>query len=725
MIIVNSIIEFMRHDGKNTIERILWISPYQTQLVLINITDNKKIELPYFYIFNDLKTLLEEGHAKIIKHEPDLRLLAPDEAYLGKYQLSRDIKWGIIQELVEFEPDIYDSKLRGKMISDVIERTGKTKKMIYKYLKAYWFYGKTINSLLPLYIDCGVPAKMRNITYKSGPKAEDGNVYIVRNEDKEKFEKAIQKYHIEEEKNLRETYRAMLGDEYNEGYYRLHGELIPIIEDKNCPTERQFRYWYDNEFNKKAKYSAKYGKRKAEMERRAFTGTPEEYLQGPGELFEIDSTPGDVIMLSIDHLTEIGRAHVYFVKDVMSRFIAGVHVCKNPSWEEEMVALENATTDKVQYCEKFGITITQEDWPSRHLPKFLVGDRAETKSKYSNSLVNLNVRVGNPPSYRGDLKPYVEQQHRHFNSRIRDLVKGAVKKEHRVRGDKDPAKDAVLTIEDLTKLVILYVLEYNKGPITDYYVLSKEMFEDKVQLTPLSIWNWGMKKNMLHEMPADLIRFNLLPKAEGLVTRAGIAFEKMSYLCDRGKEEGWFENEQIDGKKRVEFRYDPRNCSSIFIMGKNGKLTQCYLHPRFHEYEGLHLEDVRTIIKYKNQELKREKKDHSQTKYELDAVAKALNITASKKTAIAQKGKSRVAKHKNKRLARKMEKRMQSSRDAWTAVYKRAIPEERQQVIAIPQNPIRNHPLNSNLTASPSTKMNAMQAFLMSKNAERRFNREQ
>lgn len=147
-------------------------------------------------------------------------------------------------------------------------------------------------------------------------------------------------------------------------------------------------------------------------------------VQGVGEYYEIDSTPADGLLLSIDHKTEIGRPHVYFVKDVESRLITGMHVCKNPSWEEAMVALENASTDKVVFCAQHGIPISEEDWPAKHLPRYIVGDRGEMKSRNSNNLGILNVRIGNPPSYRADLKPYIEQQFRGFCMRIKEIMLG-------------------------------------------------------------------------------------------------------------------------------------------------------------------------------------------------------------------------------------------------------------------------------------------------------------
>lgn len=308
---------------------------------------------------------------------------------------------------------------------------------VYSLLKKYWFYGKKVNGLLNDYFDVGVSTSPLKRNINTGPKPENGKSFIITKEDKDKFKKAIKKFHTDQGMNLRATHKHMCEEEYSDGHYRKYNELIPIVAG---PSLRQFMYWYNKEFNKKRKTAAKFGPRKAEMIARSHLKSANGDLQGPGALYETDSTPADVILVSIDHRTVIGRPHVYFVKDALNRLIAGVHVCKTPSWEEEMVALENAATDKVAYCAQFGIAINEEDWPAKHLPRYIVGDRGEMKSKNSNNLALLNVRIGNPPSYRADLKPYIEQQFRSFCMRMREVMPGGVDKEHRVRGIKIPKR---------------------------------------------------------------------------------------------------------------------------------------------------------------------------------------------------------------------------------------------------------------------------------------------
>ncbi|QCT04376.1 transposase [Paenibacillus algicola] len=706
MIFENSIICFHSTDPdkKPSFERVLWIAPDCSQVVLINIDDKKKIPFPYFQEYDVLVTYLENDNAQIESLDPDLRLIAPDEPYLNKYSKRRDEKFSIIEGIVFKEPDIYIAQLRGKLVKEAADQAHKQVNWVYTLLRKYWFYGKTPNGLLNDYFDVGLPADKRNRKRKSGPKPTDGNDFVVTNKDKETFKQAITEYYTKRGMSLKATHKHMCQEIYVTGYYRKYGEMVPII---GGPSLRQFLYWYSKEYNKKNKVAARFGQRKAEMNARSLLKSASGDIQGPGELYEIDSTPADGLLLSIDHKTVIGRAHVYFVKDVMSRLITGMHICKTPSWEEAMVALENASIDKVAFCAQYGITITEEDWPSKHLPRFIVGDRGEMKSKNSNNLGFLNIRIGNPPSYRADLKPHIEQQFRSFCMRIREVMPGAVHKEHRERGDKDPGNQAAYTFEAFTKLVILFVLEFNRKALSEKYFVTREMFIDKVDLTPLSMWNWGMRHTLLQEQPRSLIRHTLLPKKKCLVSRGGIALYKMNYACQRGEDEGWFEDERIEGQREVIVSYDPRNCSSVFIRLKNGREEQLFLTDRFKEYEGLHFDDVKTIMAFKKKQLNKANLERNQIEAELDTVAKKLTNVEIAKTKEAQSGKSRAARFKNKRFARKLERRMESSTNAWTA----------NTSVKISQNSTNKE---KPLIDETNQKVSKMQLFLLAKSEEKR-----
>ena len=667
----NSVIELLNHELEtDQIIRVLWISPGKEEVYVVNITDKKNMRYPYSIKFQELSIDLEEGRAKVLEFDPDLRLISPDEEYLQRYKANRDTNWEVIKDIVNQEPKIYLSEYRGSLVEETKERTGRSKKEIYRLLKRYWFYGKTKNALLNNYFDCGVKVEPKIYTKKPGPKSKDGNGWIVTEEDKKIFKKAVKKFHIEQKMNLTATHKHMCEEWYHTGFYREHGVMVPIVETDKAPTKRQFTYWYHNEHSYAQKYSNRKGKRKAEMDIRPLDGNPTERALGIGYVYEIDSTPADIILVAEDRKTIIGTPTLYIVKDVYSRMIAGFHASLSPASKIElMVAMVNAATDKVEFCKQYGIDIDESDWPCKNLPLNLVGDRGELKGKWAENLVNIKVNVDNAPSYRGDLKPFVEQHFRLTNDEIRELLYrvGAKPPKMIERGDEDPTRKAALTIYEFTQFMILQILTFNKCALPNNFLVTKEMFEEKVELTPKGIWEWGESTSLLHEEPRDVLIHNLLPKGEATVTRGGIKFFDLYYTSDKGLKNGWFVECEIDGRKEIKISYDPRNVSSIFVRLKSGKIEQCYLTSKYNEYEGLHLEDVKAIMKYKKDEIKRLEREENQHKAVLHAFSKDLVKNAITKTSDATEGMSISQRQKSKRETKKSESRKVGSENALTA----------------------------------------------------------
>ncbi|MEH7299916.1 Mu transposase C-terminal domain-containing protein [Neobacillus drentensis] len=684
----NTVIELLDLELKtNQIIRVLWISPNKETTYIVNITDHKNLCFPYSINYHDLLNDLEEDRAKILEVDPDIRLISPEEEYLQKYKGNRDANWEVIKDIVSQEPEIYLSKHRGPLIEETKERTGRSKKEIYRLLKRYWFYGKTKNALLNNYFECGLTTKPKQFKKNPGPKSKDGNGWIVTDKDREIFKKAVRKFHIEQKMNLTATHQHMREEWYHTGFYREHGVMVPIVEADKAPSLRQFMYWYNKEFSYVQKYSNRKGKRKAEMDIRPLDGDAAERALGIGYVYEIDSTPADIILVAEDRKTIIGTPTLYIVKDVYSRMIAGFHASLSPASKIElMVAMINAASDKVEFCKQYGINIDESDWPCKNLPVYLAGDRGELKGKWAENLVNIKVDVDNAPSYRGDLKPFVEQHFRLTNDEIRELLyrTGAKPPKMIERGDEDPTRKAALTIYEFIQFMIVQILTFNKCALPQTFLVTKEMFDEKVELTPKGIWEWGENNSLLHEEPRDVLIYNLLPKGEATVTRRGIKFSDMCYTSDKGLKHGWFVECEIDGKKDIKVSYDPRNVSSVFIRLKSGKIEQCFLTSKYNEYEGLHLEDVKAIMKYKKEEIKRLEREEKQHKAVLHAFAKNLVKDAITKTSDATEGMSIAERQQSKRETKKSESRKVGSEYAITAATTKSKEITTAEVISFP-----------------------------------------
>jgi hypothetical protein len=194
---------------------------------------------------------------------------------------------------------------------------------------------------------------------------------------------------------------------------------------------------------------------------------------GPGSIFQVDATIADIYLVSsLDRTRIIGRPVIYMVIDVFSRMIVGLYVgLEGPSWAGAMMAVANATTDKVAFCAEYGIKITDADWPCRYLCESFLADRGEFLGYSSDVLVDrLNIPVANCPPYRADWKGIVEQSFRRLNVKTIHWQPGAVRKcKGGRRGERDYRLDATLDLKGFTQLMINTALSHNLHRHIDNY----------------------------------------------------------------------------------------------------------------------------------------------------------------------------------------------------------------------------------------------------------------
>ncbi|CAM3938072.1 Mu transposase C-terminal domain-containing protein [Cohnella lubricantis] len=719
LIVVNSIIERLNEDLE-VVEmlRVLWMDDVREQVVVVNIDDHRNMSYPYFIRYEEIVREIQEKKSRLSELETDMRLLSPDEIYLNKYKENRDRRWNLIKDIAIQEPEIYISESRGKLIHEVYSLSGKSKKVIRDYLKKYWFYGKSINGLLDNYFDCGIPGEQRVYTQKPGP--ESTNRTMITESDVEIFKSAIRIFHIRRKMSIVKTHERMCETFYKRGFYRKYGVKVPIVDPDRSPTLRQFRYWYTKNYSAFDRYSNRRGKRRATMDARPMLGNASEKALCVGAVFEVDATRSDIILVSFDRTKILGKPTLYVVIDVFSRLIAGYHVSLAPeSWFEAMVAIEHAATNKVENCARYGISIQEEDWPCRYLPQNLVGDRGELKSQLSERFVNLNVDVLNAPSYRGDLKPFVESNFRITNEMIRELLSGSTEARQLVRGDYNPARDSTWTIEEFNRFLIVYFLTYNKSALSRDFLPTKDMFSDQVELTPLKVWNWDKGKRLLHEKRRKELRYNLLPREEAKVTRFGVEFRGLTYTCSIGVEEGWFEGNGngINGRTKIEITYDPRNCSSIFLKHKNDLLS-LLLTGRSREFEGLHFDEVAKIMEYRDSQIKEQEKLEKQHRAELHAFADVLDITATEKTKEATKDKSFYSRNQNKREARGADSKVWGAIGAMSNVSSESVNTSEVQK-SVEENIVK-FPTTNEMRETNQPSISDIQALFSRKSQERR-----
>ncbi|MBU5349137.1 DDE-type integrase/transposase/recombinase [Paenibacillus lautus] len=617
-------------DIEPALLRVLWLN--NKEIVMINIQD--ETAQPEVHDRTIIENEIFEGNIQFTEYVIP-RVLLPDAKLNEKDKMIRDKVWGYLEEVVSGKnaTDIFKKRLRGIIINEVSEKYNVSKTLIRHNLRKYWQRGMTLNALLPDFPKCGGKGKTRDgLGKKLGRQNQESQldptlagINITEKIKRDHFRKAIQRwYNKRDKRTLFEVYELMLRAYYKAGIDAEEGIILKLEHER--PTFRQFYYWYRKERDINEEYRKRYGQRKVNLKFRALEGTFDGQSFGPGSLYQIDATIGNIYLVNRKNRNWlIGRPVIYFVVDVFSRLIAGLYVgLEGPSWIGAALALENAASDKVEYCKRFGIDISPEEWPSFGLPERLTTDRGEyVGNKPSHLIKTLNVKLEHLPAYRPDWKPFVEKQFDVSNETYIRWLPGAILERMNERGEVGTKMENLLDISEFETILIEYVRYHNKHYMTTYR-RNDAMIADDVKPTPNELWLWGRKNSLgsLSYVSKDELRMNLLPSRKSRFTASGIKFNKDLYTCDTAEEESWRFRARNGEKLDVEYSFDPRDTSRMFLRHEDGSFEECYKLSELNEKFIPRSLDVRweeelDIIAYEARQARKGKSENTEAKINL------------------------------------------------------------------------------------------------------------
>ncbi|MEC4987111.1 MAG: DDE-type integrase/transposase/recombinase [Oscillatoria sp. PMC 1068.18] len=705
-IFVNDIIQWKSdNDANSLIERVVWIDEGYTITFVFDINANKGF--PRSCSVKDIKEALKHKEALKLELDPWGRIIQED-SLSEKDKLLRDKAWQIISPLVTQEPDIYYRNFRGKLVKQVIsdyetKYTGEklAEKVVYKHLRRFWQRGKNKNALLPDYNNSGGKGKRRKAgekkrgrprKYKNHPEIGEG--INITEQDRQIFRIAINKFYRTKTNNsLMTAYKLMIKDYYAEEYQFDENNVKTsiLIPPEKRPTFTQFRYWHETEnSNLEKTITTRKGTKRYSLENRAILGTSKQETIGPGSRYQIDATVADIYLVSkYQRNWIIGRPVVYVVIDVFSRMIVGVYVgLEGPSWLGAMMALANAATNKVPFCQEFKINITEEEWPCYHIPECILGDRGELVGMTVETIIpNLFIRVENAASYRADWKGLVERHFRVIHERVKPFLPGFIDTDFRQRGAKDYRLDSRLDIDQFTEIIIEIILYHNSHELKSYN-RDEQMITDDVAPIPMELWNWGIKNRSgkLRTINEDIIKLNLMPTEKARITERGIRFKSMYYSCEKAINEMWFEKARSKllsrKEKSLKIAYDPRQMDFIYLPSPDGRdFEKCYLIDPDERYIHKTIYDVEYLLAY--EKLQQQKREGKQLQNEVDLMAKIESVAsrAEQETDKYQdKRESNLQKTSGIREHRATEKAQRREVEAFELNNKPSIPPKKEKV---------------------------------------------
>lgn len=567
MLLRNDLLHYT-HPSPRTV-RVLWIAPGQGHAYVFDVAAvSAEVELvPLPVLLADIQA----GHASVLAADPYLMVVS-QELLPPKHLQLRARAWQIIAPLVAQEPQIFEARQRGHMVSLATAAHGVSHPTIYRYLRRYWQRGQTPNALLPDYGNSGGRGKVRQSSadVKRGrPRknaAEEGAGLNADEEIRRTFRVATACYAAANARFSRlGAYQQMLADFFVERRIDAEtGRVLTSAPVSAIPTFGQFNYWLDHDDD-----------RPPEVARRpaGMTASPALLPQPqlppldacrlpagrPGAGFYLDVVRADVQLVSrADRQQLAGRPLLYVVTDIFSRLVCGLYVGFGAAqWPQAMLALANCGADKQRYSQQYGRHIEAEQWPCRHLPDTLHVRPALTSGWNGDPLLNnFNLRCVASDDGPDDWRPVLEK-------RFRLLAPDAHGTPCRL--------DGVMHVEQFTRIIIDCILYYN----------NRQPLGHAGKATPRQLWDWGREHRAggLKIYPEHLIRCSLMPVAQASVTSDGIALFNRLYTCASAISERWFERARLRGAWHIKLAYDPEDMETVYFLDPSSPMQFHACHP--------------------------------------------------------------------------------------------------------------------------------------------------
>lgn len=623
--------------------RVLDVFVNSGHICLFAMNQKKNGAKPILLDAHDLNSLVEANVVEKSHRALPMEMLMEDGQLSPSNLEARNSNYALIQELVE-NPSFLESYCmtgRSKAIVEHAEKMGATTLQIYRALRKFWEYGQVPNALLNFSSLRGGRGKDKKSSSKQRGRPIDHGIYGLRKktsinvtkQDKENILVALSAQLNKRKKitftKAYDTYKVMFC-EY---------EIERAVAEKRpaqIVSYDQFLYWANKLMAREEMVKQQMTDSAFSMNQTGSSSSVNDKFVSPGMRYEIDSTTADVyIVCEVSRERVLGRPTIYFVVDVASRMIVGLHISMEyASWNAARQALFNACMPKVEYCERYGISITDQDWPCQGMPATLMADRAEMLGIQPFIFAkNVGTILTIAPPYRGDFKSIVERRFGILNEEIH-FMPGTTLGELRKRGEPDYRLDAALTVNSFTKIIIDLVLEHNRfRPFDD--LLTRELIQSDAALTPLNYWNFYTSRFQcsLKTFSSDHFVARLMKQGEASVTQQGIIFRGLRYSCKKATEEGWATTAANGGSWKLECRYDESWSTDIYIREPNATtFLKCKLLSSESVYENLHQADVTFINEWKKGKSEDPYYDQSKiqrAKRTKNTIKEEINLTAA------------------------------------------------------------------------------------------------
>lgn len=432
--------------------------------------------------------------------------------------------------------------------------------------------------------------------------------------DEKNFRWALNKYFYNQNQHtLVYTYKTMLQKKYCDS----DGKLL-----QQRPSYNQFYYYYRRNRHLQNYLISRNGLGDYQRNERPLLGDGvQEFAPNLG-IGMLDGTICDIYLVN-EAGDVIGRPVLTACIDANTSLLMGYCLSLEGGMYNIRNLMLNIITDKVEWCKRFNIQITEDEWRVSSLPgKFVTDKGSEYISENFSQLADLGITLVDLPAFRPDLKSYVEKAFDILQGLFKQELKGkgVVEKDFSDRTNRtDYRKQACLTLSQFETILLRCILYYNNHRLLENYPYTDEMLHSGIKPYASSVWN-----NRLNEISSDLrtldeqtLALTLLPRTNGKFTRQGLKVNQLRYSANG------FTEEFLSGGDVI-VAYSPDDVSRVWLYRNNEYFEFKLIENRF---VGKSLQTVEELLALQRQLLNKESENNMQAK--IDLSNQITNITKS------------------------------------------------------------------------------------------------
>ncbi|SOE92529.1 Integrase core domain-containing protein [Burkholderia sp. D7] len=346
------------------------------------------------------------------------------------------------------------------------------------------------------------------------------------------------------------------------------GRVIDVaLRQDYAITVHQFRH-YLSECNIWRRKRHSMGDARFKSRGRQQRGHALQHCRGPGHVFMIDATVADIYLVSsFDRTIVVGRPTVYFIVDLWSRMIVGLHISFSPpSFEGAALAMQNMVTSKAVFCARYGFNISAADWPCVSMPVRFHCDRGcEYRQSRPWALIATRFGVGidNSAPYEPFWRGIIERRFGIVPVKAQRFGYAVVESKADAPRAPHYPTDALWTKAEFTRELLRAIHLYHRTPISGT-VAEPAMVAHGLPNTPLARWDWGVENSiaMLQVFPPEDVKSAVLFEAQATITAKGLKLNGAYYTSTTISQQ-YAPVHGRNGKGQVNVRFNPDELDEI------------------------------------------------------------------------------------------------------------------------------------------------------------------